>query len=281
MPTFPTPDPIWAAVEILSGDVRITAADRAETVVDVRPADPSDDHDVKTAEATHVECANGHLVVKTPQARSWLPRRGGGSIAVSIEMPTGSHLYGTAQSGDFQASGRIGDCRIKTGRGHVRLDEVAALSVKSAMGDVTVDHVTGDMQITLASGDVRVGEVDGAGIVKNASGDISVGVAHRDLNVKNASGDIAVDVADAAVAVKTAKGSIRTGDVARGSVVLETHQGDVEVGIRGGTAAWLDVNTSLGSVINELAASPAPGATEDKVEVRARTSVGDVLIRRP
>ena len=41
MPTFDTPEPITVTLELGVGDVRITASDRADTVVEVRPSDPA------------------------------------------------------------------------------------------------------------------------------------------------------------------------------------------------------------------------------------------------
>jgi hypothetical protein len=67
----------------------------------------------------------------------------------------------------------------------------------------------------------------------------------------------------------------------RGSVVLETQIGDLEVGIRDGTAAWLDVSAKAGKVHNALDAADAPEPSAETVEVRARTSVGEIVIRRP
>ena len=80
---------------------------------------------------------------------------------------------------------------------------------------------------------------------------------------------------------KSANGDVRLGDVARGSVVLETRLGDLEVGIREGTAAWLDVRAAAGKVLNTLEAAEAPDRSADTVEVRGRTSAGSVVIRRP
>ena len=57
MPTFDTPEPISATIDVAVGDVRITASDRADTVVEVRPSDASNDEDVKAAEQTRVEYA--------------------------------------------------------------------------------------------------------------------------------------------------------------------------------------------------------------------------------
>jgi DUF4097 and DUF4098 domain-containing protein YvlB len=87
-------------------------------------------------------------------------------------------------------------------------------------------------------------------------------------------------VARASVNAKSANGDVRLGEAATGSVVLETHAGDVEVGIREGTAAWLDLSATAGRVHNELDATERPEGADQTVEVRARTSIGDVVIRR-
>ena len=47
-------------------------------------------------------------------------------------------------------------------------------------------------------------------------------------------------------------------EVVRGSVVLETKIGDLEVGIREGTAAWLDVSSRHGRVHNALETTDSP-----------------------
>ncbi|HEX3874216.1 MAG TPA: hypothetical protein VHW26_08725 [Solirubrobacteraceae bacterium] len=45
-------------------------------------------------------------------------------------------------------------------------------------------------------------------------------------------------------------------------------------------AAWLDLDTRCGTVHNSLDAAGPPAAGEDAVEVRARSSFGDITIRR-
>jgi hypothetical protein len=281
MPTFDTPEPIKATIDVAVGDVRISAGDRDATVVDVRPSDASDDEDAKTAELIRVEYADERLLVRAPKLCSWLSRSGGGSIDVTIELPAGSHVHGAGQSTDFRGDGRLGDCRIKTGLGHIQLDRATALSLKSGIGDISVDHATGDAEVTAGSGDVRVRELDGSAVVKNSNGDTWVGVAGGDLRLSAANGSIAVDVAQASVVAKSANGDVRLGDVVRGSAVLETQLGDLEVGIRQGTAAWLDVRAAAGTVHNGLDAAEAPAPSAETVEVRARTSAGSVVIRRP
>jgi DUF4097 and DUF4098 domain-containing protein YvlB len=128
---------------------------------------------------------------------------------------------------------------------------------------------------------VRLRELDSSAVIKNSNGDTWVGVAGGDLRLNAANGSIAVDLAQASVGAKSANGDVRLGEVVRGSVVLETKIGDLEVGIREGTAAWLDVNSRFGHVRNGLDAADGPEASAETVEVRARTSVGEVVVRRP
>jgi hypothetical protein len=281
MPTFDTPQPITATIDLAMGDVRISADDRATTVVEVRPTDASNEEDVKAAELTRVEYANDQLLVKAPKLRSWLSRSSGGSIDVAIELPAGSHVHGTVGLGDFQCDGRLGDCRIRTGLGRIRLDRADKLNLKSGAGDISVDRATGRAEVTAGSGDVRLRELDRSAVIKNSNGDTWVGVAGGDLRLNTANGSIAVDLAEASVGAKSANGDVRVGEVVRGAVVIETKIGDLEVGIREGTAAWLDVNSRFGHVHNSLAAADGPETSAETVEVRARTSVGEVVIRRP
>jgi hypothetical protein len=280
MPTFETPGPVSATVDVVAGDVRITAGDRDATVVEVRPSDASNAEDVKAAQMTHVGHANEHVVVKAPKLRSWLSRSGGGSIDVTIELPAGSNLYGVAHTADFHCDGPLGTCRIKTGAGQIRLERAGTVSVKIGTGDVSVDHTTGPAEVATASGDVRLGEVGGSAVVKSSNGDTWVGTAGGDLRVSMAKGSVSVDLAQASIGAKSAYGDLRVGEAVRGSVVLQTHAGDVEVGIREGTAAYLDVSAGAGRVLNELDPADAPEPSAESVEVRARTSVGDVVIRR-
>jgi len=281
MPSFDTPEPITAIVNVVVGDVHVRAGERDTTVVDVRPSDASSKDDVRAAEQTRVDWAGDHLLVKTPKLRSWSPRSSGGSVDVTVELPAGSDLHGTGQATDFRADGRLGEARVKTGIGSILLSEAATLNLKNGIGDIGVEHATGDAEVTTGSGDVRLGTLDRSAVVKNSNGDTWVGTARGDLRVSAANGDIAVEVAEASVVAKSSNGDVRLGDVARGSVVLETRLGDLEVGIREGTAAWLDVRAAAGRVHNALEATEAPGRSADTVEVRGRTTAGSVVIRRP
>jgi DUF4097 and DUF4098 domain-containing protein YvlB len=200
---------------------------------------------------------------------------------VTIELPAGSHVNGAGQLTDFRCEGRLGDCRIRTGVGQIQVDRADTPRLKTGIGDIGVDRASGHADVTTASGDVRVGELDGSAVIRNSNGDTWVGMAGGDLRVKAANGSIAVDAAHAGVVATSANGDVRLGEVVRGSVVLETRLGDLEVGIREGTAAWLDVSAKAGRVHNALDSTEAPQPSAEIVEVRGRTVAGSVVIRRP
>ena len=148
MPTYDTPKPISATIDLGVGDVRLTAGDRATTVVDVRPSDPSNDDDTRAANATRIDFANGQLLIKAPKLRQWLPRSDGGSIDVTVELPAGSNLSGSAGYVDFRCDGRLGTCRIKVGLGDIEVEQADAPHLESGAGDITVGHATGAAELT-------------------------------------------------------------------------------------------------------------------------------------
>jgi DUF4097 and DUF4098 domain-containing protein YvlB len=280
MPTFETREPISVTIELGVGNVQIAASDRTDTTVDVRPSNPSDESDVQAAQRVRVDYANGVLQVAGQKARAFDFSRKTRSVEVSIDLPHGSDVSGEVQVGDLSGTGRIGACRFKSSTGNVRLERTGPLRVDTAAGHVTADGVAGDAEIHTSTGKVRIGEVQGCVVVKNSNGDTAIAAATGDVRVRSANGDISVDRAGAGVEAKTSNGGIRLGEVARGSVRLETAMGDLMIGIAEGTAAWLDVTTKFGLVTNQLDDATRPEKSDETVEVRAHTSFGAVTIRR-
>jgi DUF4097 and DUF4098 domain-containing protein YvlB len=278
MPTYSTPEPIQAVIEFAVGEARISASDRDDTVVEVRPSDQSRDADVQSAERTRVEFVAGRLEVKGPKQRS--PFGKPGSIDVTVALPTGSRLSGTTGMGTFRSEGQLGNSRLSTGAGDIVLDRTATLDADSGIGAVIAEEVDGSADVKTGSGRIRLGAVHGNAEIKNSNGDTWVGEVRGDLRVKSANGSVDVDRAQAGVEATTANGSVRVGGLTQGSATLKTSLGAVEIGIADGTAARLDLHTQLGSVRNQLQAADQPGPADRVVEVHARTSAGDITIRR-
>ena len=279
MPTFDTPEPIAVTLDVGVGDIRVVAGDRTDTVVDVRPSDPAKRSDVTAAEQTRVEYSSGRLLIQAQKGWRWSFRSGRESIDVQIELPSGSQVNGEAGVAALHCTGHIGGCRFQTGVGDIQLDQAGPLELKAGAGDITVGHVVGDADVSTA-GAVGIGSVEGAAVIKNSNGDTWIGEVTGDVRVKAANGRITIDRARGAATVKTANGDLRLGEVERGAVLAESANGKIDVGIRDGAAAWLDLKTGFGNVHNELQAADRPDPDEEAVDVRARTAYGDITIRR-
>ncbi|MET9609388.1 DUF4097 family beta strand repeat-containing protein [Streptomyces sp. NPDC006512] len=278
MPSFDTPEPISVTAHVDAGSIQFAAGDRLDTVVEVRPRDPKKDQDVRSADQTEVTYASGVLTVRTPKQRNLFGRTG--TVDVTVELPTGSRVDMTGAWAQVLGEGRLGEVRVKTSSGDVRLDTTGPLHLTASHGSITVDRIEGASEITTSSGSLRVGTADGSAVLKNSHGTTTVGAVTGDLRVRGSNGDIDIARAEGSVAATTAHGTLRVADVARGTVQLETSYGAIEVGIREGAAAWLDVSSDHGWVRNTLTASEAPEKDGDTVEVRARTRHGNIDVRR-
>jgi Putative adhesin len=280
MPTFATPDPIAVSVELSVGDVRVIASDRTDTVVQVRPSDESRELDVRDADQTRVERTAGGLLVMTPRPRGLGLLGKPGSVDVTIELPAGSSLDGDSSVAAFHGTGRLGECRIKTAAGNVDLDETGPLDLHTGAGTVSVVKVAGNAEVTTGTGRVRLGQINGAAVIKNSNGDTRIEAVTGDLRMNASNGDLTVGRADGNVTAKSANGEIRIGQISSGTVEVKTSNGEIELGVQDGTAARLDLFTSFGHVRNHMDSTDSPEPADEIVEVSARTSYGDIVIRR-
>ena len=284
---FNTPSPIAVALDLYVADVRFAVSDRTDTSVEVRPSDPNKVADIKAAENTRVEYDDAtrtlSIVSRKPRNRfvNFSSKRPE-SINVVIQLPTDSDVRGEAGLGDFQSDGALGTVVLKTDLGAVRLAETGPLNLRSSLGEITVEAVSGSAELHGGSSDIRIGVVDGTADVSTGNGKVRVGVVTGPANIKTSNGSVSVDRALSDITAASSNGEVRIGEVVRGKVSATSKNGGVEVGIREGSAAWLELKTSVGRVNSELASSDAPEADEpiDKVEVHASTKLGDVTIRR-
>ncbi|MFD4377239.1 DUF4097 domain-containing protein [Streptomyces sp. NPDC058486] len=277
MPSFDTPAAISAMARVEAGSIQFIAGDRADTVVQVVPRNPKKDLDVRTADQTEVSYANGTLTVRTPKSNLFGRT---GVVDVTVELPTGSRVELDGAWTQILGEGRLGEVRVKTSSGDARLDTTGPLHLTASHGSIIVDRVEGAAEITTSSGSMRVGLVDGPAVLKNSHGTTIVGAVTGELRVSGAHGDITVDRAEDSVTATTAHGTVRIGEITRGTVQVETNYGAIDIGVREGTAAWLDAVSVSGQVRNGLTASDAPEETEETVKVRARTRHGNIDIRR-
>jgi DUF4097 and DUF4098 domain-containing protein YvlB len=243
MPTFATPEPITVRVDANSGSVRLTASDRADTVVEVRPRNTFQPADVRSAEEAHVDYANGRLTIM-PAKFGFLGYRMG-AVDISIELPSHSRLHAEVASAEVVAHGEFNDVRFDSASGALFAESISGFAtVSTASGDATIQSLDGNLKFQAASGSLSIDRLRG--------------------NVKH----------------QTASGSVRIASASAGSVIAHSSSGEVEVGIPEGTAAQLDIMTGSGAVTNRLAPSDGPRDGDDTLTLQVRTGSGDVEIHR-
>jgi DUF4097 and DUF4098 domain-containing protein YvlB len=262
MPTFDTPTPVQIRIDVSGGSVRVRAGERADTVVTVRPGNERRSADVQAADSTRVSFTDGKLVVTAPRRPRLLFMGTMPSIEIDLLVPEGSDLEVALAAGDVDCEGRLGDVRIENKYGDLRVDRASTLRARTSAGDITVNSIEKDAEAGTSYGEIRV---------RNACGN---------LRLDSACGDITVERALASVGATTKYGQVSVHDAAGGSLDLATSYGKVEAGVREGTPTWLDLEASSGKVRNLLTASDAPGESEEPLRIRARTSYGDIVVRR-
>ncbi|MFD5075841.1 DUF4097 family beta strand repeat-containing protein [Streptomyces sp. NPDC058371] len=177
MQKFDTPAPVSAVLDIPAGRIRFIAADRADTTVEVLPADASKGRDVKAAEQITVEYGDGVLRIEAAPAKNRILGNSG-SVEVTVQLPAGSRIEAKAASGEFRGVGRLGDVAFEGAQGSVKLDETASARLTLLAGDVSVGRLGGSAEISTQKGDLHIAEaVRGTVELRTEAGEISVGAA--------------------------------------------------------------------------------------------------------
>ncbi|MFG1755696.1 DUF4097 family beta strand repeat-containing protein [Streptosporangium sandarakinum] len=207
MHTFDTPAPISAVLHIPAGRVRLIAADRADTAIEVLPASASKSRDVKAAEQTTVEYADGVLRIETAVKNQYLGPTG--AVEVTVKLPAGSRVEARTAAAELRTVGRLGDVAFEGAYHQIKLDETASLRLTATDGDVEVGRLGGPAEISTARGDITIAEATGGTVVlRTQSGDISITAAAG---------------VSAALDAGTTLGRIANGFKNNGTVELDVH----------------------------------------------------------
>ncbi len=251
--TFPATEPLDLDARLRNGDLRVSTTDTGAATVGIETSDGLDPADVE------VELTGSSLRIRVPRAYPGLfgpePR-----VDVTVTVPSGSRLRGSAGSGDILVDGEFGPSRLQTGSGDVVLTSVAATTrVDSGSGDLRVTRVVADLSVKLGSGAVTIDESRAPLALRAGSGDISVGAAYADVSATTGSGDITVRAAS------------------RGDLWLRTGSGNARIGVPVGVPVWTDVR-SLGGVSSVLSPRGPAAQGQDHVRVHAQLGSGALLL---
>ena len=254
MPTtqerFPTPSPITLRLRNHAGSVEVVASESAETTVDITS---------RTDDAAVVEMSgDGRTLTIEPRQRR-LHRHG---IDMVVHLPAGSDLRIQVAAAEVRVRGTVGDVEVDNAAGKVNIEQAdGAVALGSASGSMKVGRAGGRLSFQSASGSLDVDRVGGACTARSASGSVTIGVADDDVAAHSVSGSVVVREAH------------------RGTVDIGSTSGQVAVGVRRGTLAWLDVSSVSGRTRSDLAPEdPTADASGSTLTVRARSVSGSVVV---
>ncbi|MFD0036048.1 DUF4097 family beta strand repeat-containing protein [Streptomyces anulatus] len=177
MQKFDTTAPVTAVLDIPAGRIQFIAADRADTTVEVRPADASRSRDVKAAKRIEVAYGDGVLRIAAQASENRI-LGDSGSVEVTVQLPAGSHVEAHAAAAELRGVGRLGDVAFDGAHRRIKIDEAASVRLTAIEGDVEIGRLGGPSEISTARGDIRIAEAArGTVVLHTRSGDISVTAA--------------------------------------------------------------------------------------------------------
>jgi len=263
---FDVAGPVELDIRVTSGEIEIdpTLDGRVEVELIAH-----DDDSQRLVDQARVELSqHGHrptVAIDVPQKRgfSFSLSFGRPGLECRVRCPHESSVQLRTKSADLVARGTLG-----------------ALNVATASGDIEVDRVSGGVNVKSASSDFSARET-GPISIQTASGDIDVEIARGPANVTSVSGDIAIGEAYDNVSANSVSGDQDHSAVMQGVVSAHSVSGDITVGVRRGSKAFLECTTVSGDTSSELElSSDAPAGDGPLVEIRAKTVSGDIRITR-
>ncbi|MBV9846897.1 MAG: DUF4097 family beta strand repeat protein [Kutzneria sp.] len=208
---------------------------------------------------SRVDLVGSRLVIRNPKA----PALRGVPLDVLVRAPSGSHLGVKSGSARLVTSGRAG-----------------RLHITSGTGDITVDRADGMATVACASATVRLGPMPGGARIKTGAGDIDISSIGAPSMLFSGTGDVWLGAVQADLMVRTASGDITVADAARGTVELATGSGELQVAVRKGATAMVDLKSHSGQATSELEVTETPPSDEPALRIRGRTGSGNATITR-
>lgn len=166
-----------------------------------------------------------------------------------------------------------------------------ALNLRSASGDILVDHVGRFLSAASGSGDLRAHEINGPAELASGSGDIELDEAGAgDIKAKTGSGDIKVHGFNGGLTVRSGSGDIQADGRLTGPSTLSSGSGDIKLHLTPEAHFNLEAATGSGDIDLNFPGAPrhsdrsrhhltAP-VNGGGPPLQIRTGSGDIKINR-
>ena len=275
--TFAADGLMSVQIDVGRACVDIVSSPRSDVVVTVTPSNAERARDRAAAEEIRVDRKDSLIAVISPSG--WSLFGATGSVDILIEAPERSDVTAHVKYGSLRLTGLVGPVQARIDYGDASIEASERLDLQGGHGDMRIGRVEGDADITLASGSVRIGQVGQGLRVKGGHGSVDVGTVGGRADIATA-GAIEIGTAGDASSVRSAYGGVRIRDLVRGTARIEASYGTVQLGVRRGTAVWLDAASQHGAVRSDLASDPGPAVDEETLELRVHTNHGDIIVQR-
>ncbi len=149
---------------------------------------------------------------------------------VKVFIPIKFNLDLNSNQGDIILRNELkGNCQALTGSGDITINNITGyVNVKTNGGDVVAGNIYGDLTLGTNGGDISVANVSGKASIQTNGGDIKIGNVGNYLYVNTYGGDITTGEIGGNADVSTMGGSIDVKKVA-GSATLKTNGGDIKI----------------------------------------------------
>ncbi len=199
-----------------------------------------------------------------------------------------------SESGNSIRVGQSGDHDLYSGLSidyDISAPASVALNLRSASGDILVDHVGRFLSAASGSGDLRVHEISGPAEMVSGSGDIELDEAGAgDIKARTGSGDIQIHGFNGGLTVRSGSGDIQADGRLTGPSTLSSGSGDIKLHLT--PEAHFDLEAATGSGDIDLNFPGAPRQSDRSRHhltapvngggppLQIRTGSGDIQINR-
>lgn len=164
------------------------------------------------------------------------------------------------------------------------------VDLTNRIDDISVDGVTGELQVSTSTGDIDVIDVSGQTQVHTSTGDLHLEKIIGSISGKSSTGDITMSNCQGSITVKSSTGDIRMNmpTQLRHALNMQTSTGDIVLELKSDLAANIDVKTSVGDISTDfrvLTTSIGKKRIRGTINgggqlLKLQTSTGDIRLKR-
>ena len=191
-------------------------------------------------------------------------------LELILSVPDGLALEVETASGDVSIDDMQNEIDVTAASGDVEMKRIGGtLAVHVASGDIDITDVAGNVKLVSASGDVKGRNIAGDCVINTTSGDIDLSGIDGDLELRSVTGDATIDGVGS-VEYNGMSGSGRFIDV-RGGVSASAASGDLSLQLVPAGDFDYTVRTSSGGIEVRFLSIMAGGYV-----LKATTTAGDI-----